>query len=344
MKHPTVSWLIPTTLYRHKWWKRLVEFLEEDFPSEQIECIFLGTQDKHFREEAQRIGERIYQSLRFAPGAAEKWKRVHFIEAYDPTFNIAASRNMLLDAAKGSIVLYRDADTALIRSGFTAFAVKELLRSRYGMLSFPSLRNGSHFKPKPSLVTVQDPVNPGLRLACSVNGMATTALKSVLKELGGWNSALHAWGEHTALCTKMARAGLLMGYTDRGYWLGTDTSESDISLTDDRINPRSIVERRKAIALLRAFYDITPRDKFWNISQQDYGVGGHDLQYEVDRTPLYQHFSSRQRLNSSLEKYLFKPWECLSHPDTPYYIAEGAAVAYDFYHNYDVHRLQGGDA
>jgi hypothetical protein len=330
MKTPLVSWLIPTTLYRHPWRERLVEYLTEDFPAEQLECIVVGTQDENFLYEARRIGEQICESLAFIPDITERWSRVRFIEQYNSAFNIASSRNMLLDAARGDIVIYRDADTALLRPGFTDYAVRQLLRSRYGMLSFPSLLDNKHFKPKQSLITLPDPFAKDLSLACSVNGMATIALKSILDQLGGWNVGLQAWGEHTALCTKMARAGLLMGYTNSAYWLSTVTGESTMSLTNDALNPHSLAQRQRGVALLQAFYDIKPSDMFWRISQQDYGVTPLE-DTAMSAQPGYSQFAVYQQLNPSLERYNFKPWECLSHPMSSDYIRSGRDISKDFF-------------
>lgn len=333
-QRPLVSWLIPTTLNRHRWWKRLAEFLQEDFPSELIECIFLGTQDRNFAQKAQERGQKIAESLAFEKGAMEKWKNVRFIEEYSKKFNLCKSRNILTDAARGEVIIHRDADTALVQYGFTKFAIKNLLWGRLGLLGFPSIRNGLHFKPKESLITQKHPRPNNILLASSVNGMATATLRSIELYIGKRNPAISGWGEHTALCTKLARAGLLFGYADnKGYWLVTADEESSITLTDEKRSPHVLEDRRIAAAMLNDFYQIEETDIFWRVQRERYGVYDErrDRRVSKETKRRYPLFAQEQTLPPEKERYNFKPWECLSHPQTEKYITEGQQIAEPFY-------------
>lgn len=331
---PFVSWLIPTTLHRHRWWNRLIEFLEDDFPAEFSECLILSTQDEDFAAQAKSMGEKIASSLGDASDhVAKKWEKVRFLEAYSPGFNLSQSRNILLNEARGKIMVHRDADTKLIRRNFTRFAVEEIMRSRLGLLSFPSLQNGIHFKPGLDLTTVKDKRFPDILLANTANGMTTVTLKSIELGVGGRNEALALWGEHTALCTKLARAGFLVGYTDNGYWLTSSDDESVISLTDDQRNPRSLFERQVTIAMLNDFYDVTPQDLFWEAQQSRYKVFDTKRNSDVvkavkDRYPL---FKKQQQIDADLEQFSFKPWDCLSHKQTTEFIAQAYDRATPFF-------------
>lgn len=329
-EYPLVSWLIPTTLYRHRWWKRLVEFLEDDFPAPLSECIILGTQDKDFIARAKILGEEVVQSLASTDlNILEKWKKVRFLEKYTPEFNLSRSRNILLDNAKGHIVIHRDADTALIRRNFTRFAVRRLIESKLGILSFPSLQNGVHFKPGHDLVSKTDARFPHITLTNTANGMTTVLLKSIEMLVGGRNEALPFWGEHTALCTKLASAGFAIGYTDDGYWFASNDDESDISLTDDKRNPRSLFERQVTIAMLNEFYDTQPDDIFWRVQRTRYKV------FDDQRTDgvkamvsnRRQQFNAQQRLPEGLLAFPFKPWNCLSHHLTAKYLERAQTIA-----------------
>jgi glycosyltransferase involved in cell wall biosynthesis len=320
---PLVSWLIPTTLYHHRWWNRLSEFLQEDFPAGLIECIFLGTQDENFSAEAKKIAECLADTLSFCKGIEQKWNNVRFVEKYSNDFNIAQSRNFLLQEARGDIVMYRDADTRLVKHGFTKESIKHLMLGGLGILGAPSLRSGFHFKPKSSLITTSHPHLPQILLACSVNGMGTTSLKSILEEMGGWNSVLALWGEHTALCTKLSRAGYSLGYMqDQGYWLATDDEEGTTSLTDDTRNPKAIVEKSFGIGLLNRMYTINPSDRFWDIQQSRYGIVplAIDDMLELRIAQKFEKFQQEQLLAKDKDIFPFKPWDCLSHRESTRYI------------------------
>lgn len=331
---PLVSWLIPTTLYRHRWWNRLIEFLEDDFPPHLTECLILGTQDEDFASKARIIGEQITTSLaRTNKNVAEKWQKVTFLESFTPTFNLSKSRNILLQEAAGDIVIHRDADTRLIRHNFTKFAVEQLLESRFGLLSFPSLHNGLHFKPSTELTIRRDKRYPGFLLTNTANGMTTVLLKSIEQALGGRNESLPLWGEHTALCTKLANAGFLVGYTDNGYWLASDDGESDISLTDDSRNDQSLFERQVAVAMLNDFYKIISGDVFWEGQRKRYKVFDESRSPRVlDRiTNQFELFKTYQELKPDLNHYPFKPWGCLSHELTEWFIDRAPHTADPFF-------------
>lgn len=329
---PIVSWLIPTTLNRHRWWKRLVEFLEEDFPPDLIECVFLGTQDKGFAENAKKIGEKIANSLRFEKGVSERWKNVRFIEKYSKEFNISQSRNILLNEARGDILIYRDADTALIQYGFTKYASSILIKNKLGLLGFPSLKNGFHHKPEKEILENNFRFK-NLILAPTVNGMATVMLKEILLYVGGWNTGLPRWGEHTALGTKLARAGFLLGYADnQGYRISTSDNDSFITLTDEKIDPRVIEERHVGIAMLNNFYQTRKTDIFYRIQRDRYKVFDKKRKQNVktkmqERYPI---FIKEQKLPLEKEKYNFKPWDCLSHADTKKYLLTARVITDPF--------------
>lgn len=334
-ERPLVSWLIPTTLYHHQWWKRLIEFLYEDFPPELIECIFLGTQDKGFAAKAREIGEQIIKSLSFTPEIEKRWQNVRFIEQYSgKRFRMGWARNILTKAARGDIIIHRDADTALLKGGFTRFVVKNLLRTRVGFLGVPSLNNGKPFKPKQSLITKRDRRFSTLLLAVTVNGMATATLKSIEEYIGYRNEAIYGWGEHNSLSTKLARAGFLMGYADKdGWWLFTNDSEASISITDARRNPRTFEDRHIACAMINDFYNIKNDDVFWRIQRERYQVYDEKRPERIrravrERYPLY---AKQQLLSPEKEKFKFKPWECLTHKETEKYLSGGRKKAEIFY-------------
>jgi hypothetical protein len=334
IQQPIVSWLIPTTLLRHRWWKRLIEFLEDDFPPGLSECIILGTQDLNFARKAREIGQTIVDSFALTDAdIQQKWKNVRFIEKYDPTFNLAICRNILLAEAKGEVVIHRDADTALLRYGLTRHAIKQLAQSRLGLLSFPSLQNGVHFKPGKDLTVRQDLRYPDILLTNTANGMTTVLLRSIEKLVGGRNEALPYWGEHTALCTKLANAGFLCGYTNDGYWLAANDEESDISLTDDNRNSRALLERRVTIAMLNDFYNIKSHDVFWGAQRKRYKVIDESRDAVVNDliTKRSAQFNTEQRLSQDLHRYAFKPWECLSHQQSSIYIEQAKEIAAPFF-------------
>jgi len=330
---PLVSWLIPTTLYHHRWWKRLVEYLEDDFPPQLSECIFLGTQDREFTRLAQGIGQRIVDSLAFRSGVVERWKNVRFIESYSPEFNICTSRNRLLEEATGDIVIHRDCDTALVQYNFTAFTVKQLLSSRLGMLSYPSLQNGVHFKPTACLPTMPHPDAKGVALAPLVQGMAVATLRSVEHAIGGHNTSLAYWGEYNALGPKLANSGFLMGHTTGKYWLSSTSDESSISLTDHSRNSEAKIERAVGIAIMNDYYQVTPDDTFWKVQRPLYGVDDTHRSPRVAASSKerYPDFAKEQRLAPNLRRYNFKPWECLSHADAAAYIKQAHERAEPFF-------------
>ncbi len=330
---PLVSWLIPTTLDRHRWWKRLVEFLEEDFPPDLIECVFLNTQDKGFAKKAKKIGEKIANSFGFEKDISKRWKNVRFIEKYSKEFNISRSRNILLNEARGDILIYRDADTALIQYEFTKYAVSNLLKGRLGLLGFPSLKNGFHHKPEKEIFKKNFRLG-NLILAPTINGMATVILKEIALYIGGWNTGLPRWGEHTAIGTKLARAGFLLGYADnQGYRISTSDNDSSITLTDEKIDPLVTEERHTGVAMLNDFYRINKTDIFYRIQKDRYRVYDKKRKQNI-KTKIqerYSIFAEEQKLPLEKERYDFKPWDCLSHPDTKKYLLTARVIANPFY-------------
>jgi sulfur relay (sulfurtransferase) DsrC/TusE family protein len=339
-EHPLVSWLIPTTLYRHRWWNRLIEFLEDDFPPQLSECIILSTQDKDFIHHATAIGEKIVESLTHTNNnVPEKWKRVTFLEEFTPDFNLSKSRNILLEKAAGDIVIHRDADTRLVRHNFTRFAVKQLLRSRFGILSFPSLQNGVHFKPSLELTTKVDDRYPDFLLSNTANGMTTALLRPIEQLMGGRNESLPRWGEHTALCAKLATAGFLIGYTNDGYWFASDDGESEISLTDDQRNPQSLFERQVVTAMLNDFYHVEPDDIFWTAQRKRYKVFDENRSLDVSRrvSKQFKQFHAQQQLAAGLRLFPFKPWDCLSHGLTTEFLEHAPSVAAPFFNPIEKH-------
>jgi len=329
-----VTWCIPTTLYKHRWWKRLEEFLEEDFPAENIECIFLNTQDEEFEEKAKKAAKKMVESLSFIKDVKKKFKNVRFIGVKSNTFNLPKVRNLCLKFAKGDIVINRDADCALIQYGFTKFMVKNLIKYRLGLLSVPSLRNGVHFKPKPEYFTYRHPRYNNLTLTCSANGMATAILKDVLIAVGGFNEALELWGEHISLNVKLARAGFIQAYADNnGYWLVTSDEESQISLTDDKRNSRALINRQLGVYLMNRFYKVTKDDIFYYVQRHFYGVKEEDISEEIKKkgNKLWDKFCRYQALSPEIEMYSFKPWECFHHPKTEEYIANAYDLAKKYY-------------
>jgi hypothetical protein len=340
--NPVASWLIPTTLYGHRWGRRLEEFLTDDLPAEHGECIFLGRQDPGFAYKAKSIGQKVVDAMTatssssIAERVTRKWDRVRFIGSYASNFNVAESRNILLQEAQGDVVFHRDADVALTQYGFTRFALKRLIQSRAGLLSFPSLNNGLPFKPEPNMPTLPDPRpihGEGILLAASANGMAVAMLRSVANDMGGQNIAHARWGVYTALCTKLARAGYLSGYTEPAYWLSTSDDESSVSLTDGKRNPDSQLQKGVGVAMLSEFYDIKPHDAFQRGYFDRYGVNDQnrspEVSNELDRR--FATFITHQALANGRERYDFKPWECLSHRDTPDYINQAYQHAEPFF-------------
>ena len=200
-----VSYLIPTTLDRHAWWNRLAEYLTDSFPAGASECVFLGTQDADFDSRAASFAAGVVEALSSLPGVEEKARNVRFLSTPDSEFNVGRSRNLLLQAARGKIVIYRDADTVLLHDRFTSFAVNQLVESRYGMLGFPSSIDGVHHKPHPTTRTVADPESAYRRITSNVGGMTTAALKSALLAVGGWNVEAKKWGEHLSICNKLSQ-------------------------------------------------------------------------------------------------------------------------------------------
>lgn len=330
---PLVSWLIPSTFYQHRWWRRLTEFLLEDFPSELVECIFL-IDGKGNASRARDWGKKIAESLEPIEGVKKRWKNVRFIKSKSDEFNVSEARNVLRQHANGDILIHRDADVVLIRHLFTRYAVYLLCKYRLGCLGFPSLRNGVHFKPRNKLEAVKYPGFPEISLSPSVNGMAMVMLKSVEEYVGGRNPALTKWGENTTFNAKLCRAGFLSGYSDSlGYWLSTSDKESNISLTDENRNVNALKERHAVIAMLNDFYRITSRDIFWGVQQKLYNVFDAKRPSEIEREieSRYQEFAKEQSLPDEKELFTFKPWECLRHRETGHYIAGYCKVAEMFF-------------
>ena len=329
-----VSWCIPTTLYKHRWWKRLAEFLQEDFPAENIECIFLCTQDKGFEEKAVKIGKKVKDSLFFVKGVEKRWQNVRFVEKSEKHFNLSRSRNILTDLARGDIIIARDADCATIQYGLSKFMVRNLVDYRLGLLSVPSLKNGFHFKPKNEYRQIRHPKYQGVTLTASANGMATASLKSVEKLMGGRNGALDRWGEHTALNTKLSQAGFVQAYADQqGYWLVSSDEESSITLTNEFKDSRVLLNKEIGIGLMNKYYKVKKKDTFWHVQKVYYGVDGgklsHEAKYEVERR--FSKFSKFQNLEDEYRKFDFQPWGCLDDKETIRYLENAWVNANKFY-------------
>ena len=328
------SWCIPTTLYRHRWWKRLAEFLQEDFPAENIECIFLCTQDKGFKKQALKIGKKIKESLFFVKDIEKRWQNVRFVEKNEKQFNLSRSRNILTDLACGDIIIARDADCATIQYGLSKFMVQNLFNYRPGLLSVPSIRNGFHFKPKNEYRQVRHPKYQGVTLTASANGMATASLKSIEKIMYGRNEALGRWGEHTALNTKLSQAGFVQAYADqRGYWLVSSDEESSITLTDESKDSNVHLNKEIGVGLMNKYYKVKKNDAFWHIQKVYYGVDGsrlsHEGKYEIEKR--YSKFSKFQDIEPHHKKFNFQPWECLDHKDTVKYLENAWVNADKFF-------------
>jgi len=325
-----VSWLVPTTLFRHNWIGRLLEFLWDDFPAPLSELIILGTQDADFVRQAQRIGYRVASSVAATnPHIMAKWPQVRFIERAEEVegFNVAHSRRILEEAAAGDVIIHLDADVAIIGGrNFSRYAVAKLMQSRLGLLSFPSLNNGYHHKPEPNLPVMPDPrpgIGQDILLAASANGMAVAMLRAIANAMGGQNRAHQRWGVYSAFCTKLAQAGLLSGYAmPGGHWLATSDGESSISLTDSSRNPNSKHEKQVGVAMLRDFYNLElgpPRHPFLQGYHERYGVDDSLRSQEVATEAMRraETFARHQSLPLGMEVYPFRPWECLHHPKTP---------------------------
>lgn len=205
-KPPLVSWLMVTTLTKHRWWKRLGEFLSEDFPPNEIEFIILGAQDIDFSERAYKEGKKIASAYAFLEGAEERWENVVFVDAYQPEFNLYQSVNRLTSLAKGDILIYRDADCLLLQYRFTKYLVEKLLQNHLGILSVPSISNGHPFKPKKSDIVLENANYSGILLDSTVNGMAIAVLKEIEKVVGGRNENTPLL-QYTNYCAKMAQMG-----------------------------------------------------------------------------------------------------------------------------------------
>lgn len=335
-KRPFVTWGVITTIDRHKWWDRVLEYIQDPFPADHIELIILGTQEKKFQEEAEKRLQHIARLFRFSADAQKKIKTIRILEKYHGrNFKLCKARNHILHEAKGEIIIHRDADCRLLQWGFTEYVVRELLRHQVGLLGVPSLRNGFHFKPKEDkpFVVNQD-LYPDLRLIVGVHGMTTVSLVEIERMMQGRNEAM-AWGEHNALSVKMARAGFLLAYAvSKGYWLATDDSESSISITDERRNPKAIEYRELGCRMLNRFYHINEDDIFWKIQQSRYAVNplqapSADVANMIQRK--YRLFSQFQTLDAKIQRYDFKPWECLSHKDTEKYIKNAKTIASPFF-------------
>jgi len=330
---PLVSWLIPTTFDHHRWWKRLAEFLQEDFPSDLIECIFFCSQYRGFAKKAKVIGERIANSLSFLEGVSDKWQNVKFVENYTDKFNLPEARTQLKDLATGDILIHRDADVAIIQYGFTKYMIENLIKYKLGLLGLPSLNNGKPFKPRVELEATRFPQYCDITLSSSVNGMAVATLKTI-EDYVGRNPGVPQWGDATTFSLKLARCGFSLAYQNgRGYWLATASEESPISITDENKNAYIKTDRHCAIAMLNDFYKVEKSDIFWKIQQTLYKTKDTKRNQKVKdlikrRYPI---FTQHQRLDPRKEKFHFKPWECLRHPATDEYISNAAKRAAPFY-------------
>lgn len=330
---PLVSWLIPTTLYGHRWWNRLIEFLEDDFPAEYIECIFLNTQDKGFALKAYKLGSQIAKPYLTSKNAEEKWKRVKFIENYTGDFNLSKSKNILTSLAESQILINRDCDCKLIQYGLTSYFIQYLLEYELGILGVPSLKDGFHFKPESKLPSLQKKQFNNLLLTPSVNGMATIMLKKILLDAGGWNEALLNWGDHTSLCTKLARMGFLMGYvTKRGYFISTSSAEGSITLTDPDSNPYCSQSKNVGFLLLKNFYTLHKDDIFVKFSRKRYY---DDKLNDPRNKKLFSQqinaFTKFQKIKRGKQIYNFNPLECLSHGKTEEYITNASSISKNYY-------------
>jgi hypothetical protein len=328
-QRPLVSWLMVTTLTKHRWWKRLSEFLSEKFPPDQVEFIILGAQDADFASQAYEQGKKIASASAFLEGAEQRWENVVFVGAYEPAFNLYRAQNILTSLARGDVLIYRDADCQLVQYRFTEYIVRNLLRSRLGLVGVPSINDGAPFKPKPTDITRQHPSFPGMLLDTTVSGMAVGVLANVERAIGGRN-------EHTPLlqytnyCAKMARMGLAMAYaSERGSWLATATDESSITRTDIVRDPTLVPKKQIAFALLNRFYKVTPDDVFYRIQNERYGISTSEMSSDIlaEIESRYDAYAEAQQLDLDLERFPFKPWECLSHTATEDYLAQAREVA-----------------
>ncbi|MDO8945657.1 MAG: TIR domain-containing protein [Desulfocapsaceae bacterium] len=332
-KNPLVSWIMVTSLTKHRWWKRLGEFLSENFPPDQIEFIILGAQDQDFSDIAYMEGKKIASAYAFLEGSEERWENVVFIDAHMKEFNLCKAINIASSLARGDILIFRDADCMILQYHFTKYLVTNLLKNKLGILSIPSIKNGQPFKPKDSDIVIKDKRYNGILLDSTVNGMSVATLKEIEKVVGGRNEHSPLL-QYTNYCAKMAQLGFLMGYAvDNGFWLATADGESTITLTDINRDPSLIARKQISFSLINRFYDIKHDDIFYKIIKDRYKISLQEMDNESisKANVLYKNYAISQNIEPSLKKYDFKPWECLSHHKTEEYILESKNVAKKFF-------------
>ena len=330
---PLVSWLMVTTFSKHRWWKRLGEFLSERFPPQDIEFLILGMQDIDFGDRAFEEGGKIASAYTFLEGAGARWENVTFVNAYQSEFNLYKAINVLTQLARGDILVYRDADCMLLQYGFTQYLVENLLRHRLGVLGVPSLSNGRPFKPRASDITMEDPRYPGLLINSTVNGMAVATLRDIEIAVGGRNEHTPLM-QYTHYCAKIAQMGLLMAYAvDRGWWLATAYDAMTGTRTDIERDPSLIEGKQAAFSLMSRFYRVQGADILSRIMRDVYNICLDNVPVRVLETVehLYPAYERSQSLDPKLKVFDFKPWQCLSHPSTPEYVTGARERASSYY-------------
>src|SRR3989338_1847229 len=296
---PLVTWGVISTLNRHNWIKRVMEYLTEDpqmYLEGSTEMVLLFTQDEGAAAKAaERIDNLATLLGHMYPSARHRVDSIRVVEDYQgDDFFLDWARLRLLQETSGDFILFLDADTALTGHNFSLASLRYTLHGSVSLLGYPSLKDYKPFKPRVWEPTLRSLDHPGIIIAHGIHEIATFSPsnleRTLYRNVGNKNN-----GEYLSLCTKYARAGHLMAYIDshRGFMLSTSDGEATVrnlssSNEGDGTSPEQMIGR----ILLAQFYGLDSNTAFGKRLREFYGVDVDnfppDVLKEIEkRKPVY---------------------------------------------------------